>query len=100
MRRYYTTKFIGMDVHKNTITIAIAEGTRNGEVRLYGKVNNDMTSLDKFIRKQISTGAELRFVYEAGPLAFSGFSGTHIHIPCDARAIVSPEYAFWFWICL
>jgi hypothetical protein len=40
------------------------------------------------------------FVYEAGPRTFSGFSGTHIHIPCDARTIVSPEYALWFWICL
>jgi hypothetical protein len=40
------------------------------------------------------------FVYEAGPRSFSGFSGTHIHIPCDARPIVSPEYALWFWICL
>jgi len=40
------------------------------------------------------------FVYETGPLAFSGFRGTHIHIPADARAIVSPEYALWFWICL
>ena len=40
------------------------------------------------------------FVYETGPEEFSGFSGSHIHIPSDVRAIVSPEYAFWFWICL
>jgi hypothetical protein len=40
------------------------------------------------------------FVYETGPRAFAGFSGAHIHIPADARAIVSPEYALWFWICL
>ena len=40
------------------------------------------------------------FVYEIGPRAFSGFRGAHIHIPADARAIVSPEYALWFWICL
>jgi hypothetical protein len=40
------------------------------------------------------------FVYETGPRAFSGFRGSHIHIPSDVRVIVSPEYAFWFWICL
>ena len=40
------------------------------------------------------------FVYETGPQQFSGFRGSHIHIPSDVRAIVSPEYAFWFWICL
>lgn len=40
------------------------------------------------------------FVYETGPEEFSGFRGSHIHIPSDARVIVSPEYAFWFWLCL
>jgi len=40
------------------------------------------------------------FVYETGPDEFSGFAGSHIHIPLDVRALVSPEYALWFWICL
>jgi hypothetical protein len=40
------------------------------------------------------------FVYETGPREFSGFVGSHIHIPSDVRVIVSPEYALWFWICL
>jgi hypothetical protein len=40
------------------------------------------------------------FVYETGPRSFSGFSGSHIHIPSDVRVTVSPEYALWFWICL
>lgn len=40
------------------------------------------------------------FVYETGPEEFSGFSGSHIHIPSDVRVIISPEYALWFWICL
>ena len=35
-------KYIGMDVHKKTISIGIAEDNRNGEVRFYGKINNDM----------------------------------------------------------
>ncbi len=40
------------------------------------------------------------FVYETGPREFSGFRGSHIHIPSDLRVTVSPEYALWFWICL
>jgi hypothetical protein len=44
--------------------------------------------------------ASCGFVYETGPTEFRGFTGSHIHIPSDLRATVSPEYALWFWICL
>ncbi len=40
------------------------------------------------------------FVYEAGSLRYQGFRGNHIHIPSDFRAINSPEYEEWFWICI
>ena len=40
------------------------------------------------------------FVYETGPREFAGFRGSHIHIPADLRAMVAPEYAYWYWICL
>lgn len=40
------------------------------------------------------------FVYEMGAKVFSGFRGSHIHIPSDVRVTISPEYASWFWICL
>lgn len=63
-------KFIGMDVHKKSISIAIAEGDRDGEVRFYGKIANNMDALSKVIRKLSSDGSELRFVYEAGPCGY------------------------------
>ena len=51
------------------------------------------------INESIARGS-CGFVYETGPLDFEGFTGSHIHIPSDVRAIVSPEYAFWWWICI
>lgn len=61
---------IGLDVHKNSISIGIADDGRNGEVRYYGKIDNNMNQLDKVIRKLISKGATLRFAYEAGPCGY------------------------------
>jgi hypothetical protein len=41
-----TIKNIGLDVHKNSISIAIADDGRDGDVRYYGKIDNDMNQLD------------------------------------------------------
>ena len=65
-----SVKFIGMDVHKNSITIAIADQDRRAPARIYGAINHDLGVLDKFCRKMVSTASELRFVYEAGPCGY------------------------------
>jgi transposase len=62
--------FIGMDVHKKTIEIAIAEEGRESEIRSYGKIDNTITALDKVLRKLVSKGNRLHFVYEAGPCGY------------------------------
>jgi transposase len=62
--------FIGMDVHKNSIEIAIAQQGREGEVRSYGKIDNTLDALDKVVRKLVSKGQQLHFVYEAGPCGY------------------------------
>ena len=65
------TKFVGMDVHQKSISIAIADDGPDGEVRLYGTIKNTVEAIDKVIRKLVSTGAELHIVYEAGPCGFT-----------------------------
>ena len=41
---------VGMDVHKNSISIALAETGGTMEVRHYGKIGGTMAALDKAVR--------------------------------------------------
>jgi transposase len=61
---------VSLDVHKDSIEIALAEHSGSQEVRRYGEIGGDLTSLDKAVRKLQSKGSELRFVYEAGPCGY------------------------------
>lgn len=63
-------KFIGLDVHKESIQVAIAEDGRKGETMLYGSIPNTQLHIDKLIRKLRSKSTELRVVYEAGPTGY------------------------------
>jgi transposase len=63
-------KYVGLDVHKDTTVIAVAEGGRTGEVRLYGQVSGDLGALEKVLRKLGGDGVVLHVVYEAGPTGF------------------------------
>ena len=60
-------RFVGMDVHAETIAVAIAEP--DGEVRSLGTIANREESVRKFIRK-LGPTEHLRACYEAGPTGF------------------------------
>ena len=60
--------FVGMDVHKESIDITVAEV--GGEVRRWGQIGGDRAALEKAVRKLESQGGKLHFVYEAGPCGF------------------------------
>jgi transposase len=61
--------YIGLDVHKNSIAVAIAV-ENGGELRSYGTVGGKLADLDKLIKKLEHPGVELRFCYEAGPTGY------------------------------
>jgi len=66
------TLYVGLDVHKDSIVIAIAEPGRTGEIRLFGTITNDLHALEKALTRirKAHPDASLEVAYEAGPCGF------------------------------
>ena len=65
--------FVGLDVHKNSIAVSLADAGRNAEVRNHGIIGGSLDDLDRLVKKLVSTDRELHFVYEAGPCGYDVF---------------------------
>lgn len=65
------TRFIGMDVHKETITVAMTAAGEAGKATPYGTIRNTTAALEKLVSKLRQAGSRpLQFCYEAGPCGY------------------------------
>jgi transposase len=62
--------YVGLDVHKDTIAVALAEADQRGAVREYGKIANTPSAVKTLAAKLARTDRELQFCYEAGPCGY------------------------------
>ncbi len=65
----YSTKYVGLDVHKETIAVAIAQEGRSEPI-YYGEIPNRAEALRKLVKKVASNGEKVSFCYEAGPCGY------------------------------
>ena len=63
-----STLYVGLDVHKDSITAAYALGA--GEVELLGKIGTTKSDIDRLCKRLQSKAGHLRVVYEAGPCGY------------------------------
>jgi transposase len=79
------TLYLGLDVHKDSITIAIAEPSPKAEIRFFGSITNDLHALEKVLIRirKAHPDARLEVAYEAGPCGF-GIARrlNQLRVPC------------------
>lgn len=62
-------KYVGLDVHKETIAVSVADPD-GGEVRYMGEIPNTPDAVVKLVKRLGKEGTKLSFCYEAGPCGY------------------------------
>src|SRR4051812_40466358 len=81
--------YVGLDVHKDSISVAIAEAGRDGEVRHWGVVRNTPEAVAKLARKLVERHRAVEFAYEAGPCGYTLYR--HLTASGLACRVVAPS---------
>ncbi len=81
--------FVGLDVHKTSISVAVAADGRAGEVRYVGTIGTTTAALDKLVARLTRDGRELRFCYEAGPCGYGVYR--HLTARGEDCVVVAPS---------
>jgi len=70
------TVYVGLDVHADTIAVALADEGRGGEMRFYGTIANSADTVLRLTKTLSRDGQIPTFCYEAGPCGY----GLHRHL--------------------
>src|SRR4030095_16833707 len=81
-------RFVGMDVHQHSIDLTVAESGHDGAVTHFASIGGDPAALDGAVAPLRQRGAELFFVYEAGPCGYGIYR--HLRQAGLACAVVAP----------
>jgi transposase len=82
--------FIGLDVHKDSISVAIADAGRDGEVRFWGAVPNTPEAIEGLTKRLGGRSRRLEYVYEAGPCGYGVYRQlTSLGLSCR---VISPSH--------
>ena len=81
------SKYIGLDVHKERIAVATADGGR-GAPRYWGEIDNSAEAVGRLLGQLSRNGERLRFCYEAGPCGYGLYR--QITAAGHACAVVAP----------
>jgi len=65
----FINTFVGLDVHKETIAVAVARGGR-GRPEYLGEIRNDPGAIDRLVKRLTPDGEVAAFCYEAGPCGY------------------------------
>ena len=66
----FSTLYVGLDVHKDSIAVAYAAQDHGAEVISLGTIGTRQADIDQLTRKLQSKAKHLVFVYEAGPCGY------------------------------
>ena len=70
MKQSTTKLFVGLDVHKDSITVAYAPDRRGTEIISLGSFGTRQCDIAKFLKKLLLHSRNLVFTYEAGPCGY------------------------------
>jgi transposase len=65
-----TPVFVGLDVHKDTISVAYAAGDVSAQPQFLGQIGARQSDIDKLLRQLRSRSRQLVLAYEAGPCGY------------------------------
>ena len=68
--RMNSITYVGLDVHKATVSVAVAESGRGGEIRQLGVFENRPEVLSKLAARLSNKNCRVSFCYEAGPCGY------------------------------